>query len=115
MGIEGTQGLYAKGYNYGTYGYYMDFNGGDYKDFTDKVNHLKSKDWIDIYTRAVAVKWTILNQLDGKFYSTTMMCETPGLDIRNCRYNIEVITFLERDFKAAIGDDGVFEVNSGIT
>lgn len=33
MGMEGIKGLYAKGFNYGSMGYYMDFYGADYNDF----------------------------------------------------------------------------------
>lgn len=29
MGMEGVKGLYAKGNNYGSMGYYMDFYGAD--------------------------------------------------------------------------------------
>ena len=61
MGMEGVQGIYAKGSSYGTRGYYMDFNGADGEDMMKKIAHLKKIKWIDEFTKAVAVKWTVLN------------------------------------------------------
>lgn len=43
------------------------------------------------------------------------MCETPGLDIRNCQFNVEVVSFLERSFNASIDAQGNIQVDSGIT
>ena len=62
----------------------MDFVGADQADTKKQIAWLKEKKWIDQFTRAVAVKWTVLNQWDHQFYSITLLCESPGLDIRHC-------------------------------
>ena len=61
MGVEGVQGIYAAGSSYGTRGYFMDFNGADGDDMRKKIAHLKKIHWIDEFTKAVAVKWIVLN------------------------------------------------------
>lgn len=64
MSLFGTSGTYPVARYYGVQGYYMDFNGGDPADIAKKIEHLKKINWIDQFTKAVAVKWTVLNQWD---------------------------------------------------
>ena len=111
----GVGGIYAKGKNYGSKGYFMDFGGADQAEAKKKIAHLKKINWIDLFTKAVAVKWNVLNQLDGLFYSVTLLCETPGLDVRRCQYNIETVLFSERSFQASIDENGDIHVHSGIS
>lgn len=67
---------------------------------------LREKNWIDGFTKAVAVKWTVFHRWDKKFYSITLICETPGLNIKECNYNLEVVSFLERSFEASVDEQG---------
>ena len=59
MPIEGVYGIYPAGNNYGSMGYYMDFGGANKADMTKKLDWLRKNHWIDGFTKAVAVKWTI--------------------------------------------------------
>ena len=61
MGMLGVEGIYAKGNNYGSKGYFMDFGGANQAEFKSKIAHLKKINWIDQFTKAVAVKWNVLN------------------------------------------------------
>lgn len=56
----------------------------------------------------------MLNQLDGQFYSVTLLCETPGLGIKRCEYNVETVLFIERHFDAQVYEDGQIHVETGI-
>lgn len=38
---------------------------------------MKTQEWIDSFTRAVALKWTIYNVWRDKFYSMTLLAESP--------------------------------------
>ena len=84
----------------------MDLGGANQAEAKKKIAHLKDKEWIDQFTKAVAVKWSILNQLDGQFYSVLLLCETPGLGIRRCSYTVETVMFIERHFDASIDENG---------
>ena len=61
MGMLGVEGIYAKGKNYGSKGYFMDFAGANQAEAKKKFAHLKKINWIDQFTKAVAVKWSVLN------------------------------------------------------
>lgn len=106
MGLFGVQGMYPVNKKYGIKGYYMDFKGADSADTRKKIDYLKSIKWIDQFTKAVALKWTVLNQWDKHFYSITMMCETPGLSIRRCQHTVENVSFPERNFNAKFSESG---------
>lgn len=84
----------------------MDFAGANHTDTNAKIDWLKSSNWIDQFTKAVAVKWTIFNQWDRHFYSMQMLCESPGLGIRRCSTTLQDVTFLERSFNATVTDEG---------
>lgn len=47
MGMLGVNGIYAKGQNYGSEGYYMDFGGANQAEALKKIAHLKEINWID--------------------------------------------------------------------
>ena len=115
MSFEGVTGMYPQSMNYGTQGYFIDFEGANQAEFHKRIEHLKKINWIDQFTMAVAVKWTILNQWDDQFYSVTMVCESPGLNIRHCSYDVENVKFLERSFEATVTDDGKIVVESRIS
>ena len=98
--------MYPTNNHYGVKGFYMDFKGGDPADLAKKMKFLKETNWIDSFTKAVTVKWTILNQWDKQFYSVVLTCETPGLGIRRCTHEIENVAFPERTFDAFIDEKG---------
>ena len=115
MGYEGVRGIYPYANSYGTMGYSMDFSGADHAETRRKISMLKGVNWIDQFTRAVAVKWTVLNQWDGQFNSLTLVCESPGLQIKHCSLNLETVAFPERSFEASLDKEGMIAVNDGVT
>ena len=44
-----------------------------------------------------------------------MVCESPGLNIRHCSYEVENVKFPERSFEATVTDEGKIEVESRIS
>jgi len=114
MGLFGVSGSYPVNRQYGIQGYYMDFKGADPADTRKKIDYLKEIKWIDQFTRAVALKWTVLNQWDKEFYSITLMCETPGLTIRRCHHEVENVAFTARSFESKIGENGEIIVEDAV-
>ena len=52
----------------------MDFN-NDLELAASKISHLKDVEWIDNFTRGIALRWTIFNRFDRNFYIVTVLCE----------------------------------------
>ena len=73
---------------YGQFGFYADFS-SDLTESVAKLEHLKENRWIDGFTRAVAVKWTVFNVWDKKFYSLILLCENPSSKIKKCSFDIQ--------------------------
>ena len=67
-----------------------------------KIKHLKEANWIDGFTRAVALKWTIFNAWDENFYSVILLCESPSRQIRSCSFEAQSVSFPEKQFYAEI-------------
>ena len=44
-----------------------------------------------------------------------MVCESPGLNIKHCSYNLETIDFPEKDFNAIVNEEGDIIVDSEIS
>ena len=44
-----------------------------------------------------------------------MVCESPGLNIKHCFYNLETIDFPEKDFNAIVNEEGDIIVDSEIS
>ena len=42
----------------------------------------------------------------------TVLCESPGLEIRQCHYNIQTVSFLQKGFEAKVGEDGKVSVEA---
>lgn len=73
MGNTAMGGVIA---SYNTKGYYVDFN-SKATETKEKIQTLKENNWIDSFTRAVAIKWTVYNVWFDKYYSCTMLVESP--------------------------------------
>ena len=85
-GKEGCDdpGHHAEGFNYGSESFFTEVPTHDITAMRIKLARLREFGWIDQFTRAVAVKWTVLNSWDDKFYSVILMCEHPGLQTHDC-------------------------------
>jgi hypothetical protein len=44
-----------------------------------------------------------------------MVCESPGLDIKHCSYNLETIAFPEKNFNAIVDEAGNISIDSNIS
>ena len=77
-GLGQRPGVFAA---YSPQGFYTDFNSNT-AEAEAKIKHLKEENWIDGFTRAVALKWTIFNAWDENFYSVILLCESPSRQIK---------------------------------
>ena len=74
---------------------------------------MKEGNWIDGFTRAVALKWTIFNAWDENFYSVILLCENPSPQIRSCSFEAQSVYFPEKtSFYAEIAETLEIEMNS---
>ena len=56
-------------------GYFVDFDGS--RDLNKKkIKHLK-KNWVDPFTRAMILKWTVYNVQSDRYYLITLFSESP--------------------------------------
>ena len=97
-GLGQRPGVFAA---YSPEGFTTDFN-SDRAKTEAKIKHLKEANWIDGFTRAVALKWTIFNAWDENFYSVILLCESPSRQIRSCSFEAQSVTFPEKQFYAEI-------------
>jgi hypothetical protein len=56
-------------------GYFVDFDGS--RDLNKKkIKHLK-ENWVDPFTRAMILKWTVYNVQSDRYYLITLFSESP--------------------------------------
>ena len=60
---------------YNTMGYIVDFD-GDKLNTENKIQHLRDN-WIDPFTRALILKWTVYNVQNDRYYLLTLFSESP--------------------------------------
>ena len=100
-GLGQRPGLFANAYNQG---FSTDFNNNGERSKA-KIEHLKQVRWIDGFTRAVALKWTVFNAWDENFYSVILLCESPSRQIQSCSFEAQSISFPEKQFYAEIANE----------
>ena len=99
-GLGKPAGYYAV---YNQFGFYTDFS-SDSSESAAQIRHLRDNSWIDGFTRAVALKWTVYNVWDKRFYSIILLCESPSMKIKKCSFDIQFIMFPGRSFLKEIDD-----------
>lgn len=55
--------------------------------------------WLDHLTRAVALKWVVMNQIDQNVYFLTLFCEFLSSSLKECHLATETLSFPEHTFE----------------